>query len=58
MTDAEQKCHKVPKHTDDDPMVSLATDNHVVFQDVDLGSRLNLSLDGNGFHLGQEGNEM
>ena len=44
MTDAEQKRHKVSKYTDDVPLVPLATDDHVVFQDVDLGPRLNLGL--------------
>ena len=44
MTDAEQKRHKVPKYTDDVALVPLPTDDHVVFQDVDLGSWLNLGL--------------
>ena len=44
MTDAEQKRHKVSKYTDDVPLVPLATDDHVVFQDVYLCSRLNLGL--------------
>ena len=58
MTNAENEREEVTEDADNVPLLSLATDNHVVFQDVDLGSRLNLSLDGNGFHLGQEGNEM
>ena len=44
VTDAEQKRHKVPKYTDDVALVPLAADDHVVFQDVDLCSWLNLGL--------------
>ena len=45
--DAEQECHEVAKHTDDIAGVPLPTDHHVVLQDVDLSSGLNLGLGGN-----------
>ena len=47
MEDAEQECHEVAKHTDDVAGVPLPTDHHVVLQDVDLSSGLNLGLGGN-----------
>ena len=47
VTYAEQECHEVTKHTDDVAGVPLPTDHHVVLQDVDLSSGLNLGLGGN-----------
>ena len=51
MADAEHERHEVSKGADDVTLVSLATDHHVAFQDVDLGPRLNLGLGANSISL-------
>ena len=44
MTNAENEREEVTEDADNVPLVSLATDDHVVLQDVDLCPSLNLCL--------------
>ena len=44
MTNAEDEREEVTEDADNVPLLSLATDNHVVLQDVDLCPSLNLRL--------------
>ena len=44
MTNAENEREEVTEDADNVPLLSLATDNHVVLQDVDLCPSLNLRL--------------